>query len=460
MVPIVAFGIWLWLDRTDPEAASDVPTTPVPSLLVASTSSTIPNAEGTVGIVACADVGNPWVTFQASPTRTGCVPVRTITEPRILWKTEIGVQGWLNNPIIVGDRVVVGSAGRVQFETDGSDGVFALDITTGDVEWFFEAGLDVNGVGFGDGIVVATCDDGRVHGLDVADGREVWSDDLGASAFGNPLVLGEIVVVVDAGGGVTAFDVRTGVRSWRIGMTGPVRGGVASDGETFYAASEGRDVVAISPEGRERWRVRVSGVGSAASNVKVFAAPTIVEGLVIVTLVRDDAYPDPALLALDAATGDLVWRASDTAALKTEWGNVRSSPAILGEVLLYGEPYSSDLVAVGIADGETRWSAEVGPFCYPHWPSPAVAGTQVVLSRHDGGLYAVDATTGGLAWSIYLGDSATAGPFPDTYADSDFCDWAPKTGYSLLASPAISPDGIIVVGSLEGFLYGVGDRSW
>jgi len=459
-VPLVAFVVWLALNESDPGVASDVPTTPVPSILVASTSSTVPTAEETVGEVVCPDVGDPWVTFQASPRRTGCVPVRTITEPRILWEAEIGIQGWLNNPIIVGDLVVVGSAGRVQFEADSRDGVYAIDVFSGDVEWVFEAGLDVNGVGYGDGVVVATGDDGRVSGIDVADGREIWSDDVGASAFGNPLVIGEIAVVVDGGGGVTAFDVRTGVRAWRVTLEGPVRGGVASDGTTIFAASEARDVVALSLEGRQRWKVRVSGVGPAAEAVQVFAAPTLVGDLVVIPLVRDDAYPDPALVALDAATGNLAWRAADTAGLKAEWGNVRSSPVVLGGVLLYGEPYSDGLVAIGVDDGKTRWSATAGPFCYPHWPSPAVAGSHIVLARHDGGLYAVDATTGELAWSIWLGSSAAAGPFPDEYAEAGFCEWAPKVGSSVLASPAVSQDGIVVVGTLEGVLYAVGDRSW
>jgi len=461
MVPLVAFAVWLWLDRTDEGAAGEVPTTPVPTLLVATTGTTVPTAEETVGVIECPDLGTAWTLFQGSPGRTGCVVARTISEPRVLWSVDVGIQGWLNNPIIVGDRVFVGSAGRVQFEADAQDRVWALDAVTGDVIWSFRAGLDVNGVGFGDGVVVATSDDGRVYGLDAADGREIWSDDLGSSAFGNPLTIGELAVVVDGGGGVTAFDIRTGVRSWRIELDGPVRGGASSDGSWIYAASQNREVVAISMEGREQWRAEVSGVGNAAEQVEVFAAPTVIDGMVILPLVRDDSYPNPALLALDAQTGELLWRAADAAGIKDEWGNVRSSPAVLGEVLLYGEPYSSGLVAIGLEDGATRWSVDVGPFCYPHWPSPAVVGQQILLARHDGALYAVDAETAATAWSIYLGIGRSPGEFPEDYGpETPFCEWAPTAGYSILASPAVSEDGIVVVGTLEGYLFGIGDRSW
>jgi outer membrane protein assembly factor BamB len=83
-------------------------------------------------------------------------------------------------------------------------------------------------------------------------------------------------------------------------------------------------------------------------------------------------------------------------------------------------------------------------------------------SQLDGGiyLYGVDAATGELAWSIWLGSNASAGPFPDAYAEAGFCEWDPKVGFSVLASPAVSQDGVVVVGTLEGVLYAVGDRTW
>ena len=193
----------------------------------------------------------------------------------------------------------------------------------------------------------------------------------------------------------------------------------------------------------------------------MFAAPTIVDDLVIITLVRDDAYPNPAVVALDKTDGSLRWRAADTAGLKEEWGNVRSSPAVLGEVLLYGEPYSAGIVAIGLDDGETRWATDVGPYCFPHWPSPAVAGRHILITRHDGALYAVDAETAQPAWSIYLGQGEADGEFPDGYGPGGgFCDWAPTEGASVLASPAVAESGIVVVGSLEGFIFGIGDRRW
>ena len=46
------------------------------------------------------------------------------------------------------------------------------------------------------------------------------------------------------------------------------------------------------------------------------------------------------------------------------------------------------------------------------------------------------------------------------YDDTDFCEWTPKSGSSILASPAIAENGVVVVGSLQGILTAVGDATW
>ena len=72
----------------------------------------------------------------------------------------------------------------------------------------------------------------------------------------------------------------------------------------------------------------------------------------------------------------------------------------------------------------------------------------------------MDLATGAAAWSIYLGSVDAAGRFPDSYEAETFCEWQPAAGYSILASPAVSESGIVVVGTLEGHLVAIGDESW
>lgn len=411
----------------------------------------------------CPDPPRGWPAFQGTPTRTGCASAPGIATPRILWRnTGVGVQGWLNNPIIVEDTVYVGSAGGAQFVTDPRDGIYAVDLATGETRWFFGTEGDVNGVGYGAGVVVATGDEGRVWGVDAIDGDLVWTDDLESPTFGNPLIVEGMAVVGDREGRVTAYDLRSGDRRWQRPVAGAIRGGASSDGEMIVVAGEEGEVLALGMDGGELWRVRVRGRVAPGAQAIPWAAPTLVGDLVVVSLLRgENTYAEPALIALDRSDGSLVWESADAAGIKAEWGNVRSSPAVAGDLLVYGEPYSNLLVAVDLGSGRTRWAAEIGVFCFPQWSSPAVVGDQVIVPRFDGGVYSVSLRTRQLVWAIYLGRSESAtGAFPSDW-DDDFCqDLAERNAFSILASPAVSPQGIIVVGTLEGHLVAIGDRDW
>lgn len=457
-VGLAAFA-WLRSDGSEP-TPTEVP--PV-VLTVITTSTTLAMDAGTT-FLKCPGNSVGWGTFQGSITRSGCTStLRTIVDPVILWQTDIGIQGWLNNPVVMGGRVFVGSAGNLQFETDDADGVYAIDLTTGATAWHFKTENDVNGVAVSENVVVATGDEGRVWGISAEgaeQGRALWSVDLGASVFTNPLIVGGLAVVGDGRGEVTALDLETGERKWRVAVRGAVRGGASSDGNWIYVISEEGGAAAIAFDGTVVWRQDLVGEGADAKPVGVFAAPTVTNSLLIVPFLRDDLYAQPALMALEKQSGTLRWYAADYAGIKSEWGNVRSSPALIGTLLVYGETYSNHLVAIDVASGETRWAVPAGRFCFPHWSSPAITNGQVILPRHDGGLYSIDAAQGEVTWSIYIGDDEAIGEFPDEYEDTDFCEWTPKSGSSILASPAIAENGVVVVGSLQGILTAVGDATW
>ncbi|MFQ5948785.1 MAG: PQQ-binding-like beta-propeller repeat protein [Acidimicrobiia bacterium] len=44
--------------------------------------------------------------------------------------------------------------------------------------------------------------------------------------------------------------------------------------------------------------------------------------------------------------------------------------------------------------------------------------------------------------------------------DNEFCGWQPRTGWPIFSSPAVAPDGVVIVGTGEGFLIAIGDESW
>lgn len=454
---VLAVSVWWWAVRDTGTAFGEVITlqdTDVARVLLPT--EVADEDESTAQEWQCIEPVTNWATFQGDPARTGCIAAPTITTPRILWEANPGVQGWLNSPIIANDMVYVGSAGNFQGQRDHRDGVYAYDLASGEQVWFFGAELDVNGIGFADGVVVATGDEGRVWGLDAENGTPVWTDDLEFPTFGNPLTVGGTVVIGDQRGRVTAYEIRTGARRWQQEVSGPVRGGAASNGQVIVITGEHREVLAVDLEGREQWRVQVRSGGPGGDEARLWNAPTIVGDLVILGLLHDDTYIEPRMIALDVSNGQVVWEATDSAGIKTEWGSIRSSPAAVGDLLVYGEGYGNWLVAVDTATGQTRWSVPTGAFCYPHWPSPAIVGDQVILPRHDGGLYAVSLSNRELVWSVFLGDSEVVG-FPESYPEG-FCEWRPEEAFPIQASPAVSAEGVIVIGTLEGRLVAIANR--
>lgn len=407
-------------------------------------------------LAACAS--SSWPTFQGTNGRSGCSDAPSILEPRILWRHEIGIQGWLNNPVIAEDRVYTGSAGTVRGAADPADGVYSLSLRDGRVMWSHRAGNDVNGVAVAENVLVATGDEGLVWGLDADSGSVRWvfpsGEEDSGPLFTNPLVLEGMAVVGGSDGVLYAIDLATGELRWRAELDSAIRGGAASDGEAIYVVGEAGDARAVDLDGREYWREKLTFDGHGTENLtaRVFAAPTLAGDLVVIPFVRDDSYSTPALLALDRYTGSVVWRGSDTDRVRDEWGNLRSSPAVVEDELVFGDPTFAGLIGVNLEDGAAEWAIESRKHCLDQWPSPTRAGHTVILPQADGGLYAFDHQDREQSWSIFLGEARQNGEFPVGFQAMSCSVLDP-----VFASAAVGSDGSIVVGTSEGYVYRVVD---
>ncbi len=413
----------------------------------------------TAAAPAVASVGGQWSTFHGDAGRTGATSAPAITKPTIAWKSKVGIQSWLNGPVVASGVVYVPSCGTKHDRSDEGDGVRALDLATGKVKWTTPFSNDANGIAFADGRVFATSDDGNLYAMDAATGKVSWKQKGARKMYAHPLVLGKTVVVADASGVVRAFSVADGRSAWTASLQGTIRGGPAADDDRIYVATVEGEVAALSFTGRTIWKKAVSRPdfdGKRSVPISVYAAPLVAGDRLLVPFVRDTYYPVPALVALDKKTGEVAWRASDTT--KASWGNIRSTPALARGLAVYGEPYSGDVVAVSAKTGTLAWRKTVGPCYFPQWASPAIATTTVYQPRFDGTVYALDLDTGSLLWSVFLGSAAAAAPGGPARASTS-CEWEPPSGTFALFSPAaVAPDGTLLVGSNEGFLYAIRDR--
>ena len=141
-----------------------------------------------------------WHTFQANNARTGYVDRPVIKAPQLLWKTHIGIQGYLNNSIVTSKNIYVGSSGTQHNTPDSSDGIYCLNKENGKIIWHFQTLSDACGVAYSKNYIYATGDDGYLRCLNATNGVEKWKIKREGQLYSQPLILNNSVIVGDASG--------------------------------------------------------------------------------------------------------------------------------------------------------------------------------------------------------------------------------------------------------------------
>lgn len=396
-----------------------------------------------------------WPTFHGGGERLGRSSAPAIVRPVIRWRAEVGIQGYLNGPLIAGNTTFVPSSGNTHNAPDPRDGVHALDLASGRIRWHAHFDNDANGAAIVGQRIVATSDDGNVYGLDATTGRVAWKQKGKGKVYGHPVIVDEQVVVGDSHGWVRSYSWSDGAELWSKQVNGAIRGGIATDGRVVFVVSQGGTVAALSKSGQARWLSTVTrpGFSGGAVPIEGYAAPIVAGNQLIVPFARDTTYDNPAIVAVSTQTGRVSWYASDKS--KSSWGNLRLTPALVDGLLVYPEPYSGDVVGIEASSGGVRFRQTVGACHFPSWASPAAAGDLVYVPRFDGTLYAVRASSGQVVWQVYLGDARRAGvtrPSPRQQG----CSWEVQGAASLYSPVAVASDGTIVVGNGAGTVFAIG----
>lgn len=124
-------------------------------------------------------------------------------------------------------------------------------------------------------------------------------------------------------------------------------------------------------------------------------APVVVDGRLYVGTSDDE----PALVALDAATGSETWRTT----FEKGVGFPDAAAAVAGDVVL--APFEGVLAGVDAASGEVRWRRRLGDGV----TAPVVAdGTAYAGVGREGTVVAVDPASGQVAWEQSVGEYVPA----------------------------------------------------
>jgi outer membrane protein assembly factor BamB len=271
-----------------------------------------------------------------------------------------------------------------------------------------------------------------------------WSSTIGEGGgyrrkiTSQPVISSGRVLTMDSDGVVSAYDVRTGARQWRLDTqadddrSSNVGGGVSIAGDMAYAATGRGEVIAITAAtGAIVWR---KPIPTAAR-----AAPTIADGRLFVptlddqmiALATDDGrklwsyqaqnastsvlgLPSPAyadgvlvggfgsgdLVAFRATTGTVAW--SDSLASSrgrnsaVDFSAIRGMPVIVGNTV-YAISLGGLLLALDLRSGRRLWERDVASA-----ETPCVAGDWMFILSTDQQIACISRADGRVAWVTQL----------------------------------------------------------
>ena len=187
------------------------------------------------------------------------------------------------------------------FVQNWSREVYALDAATGDIRWRFDyspspaddhrqAGLLVV-----DGLVLLPAWNGTLFALDATSGEPRWSFPGGQPLRAQPVYDGKNLYLASGDGSFSALSL-DGVLRWQRSVAAPLLRAPALLPQGVAVVSREGQVVAYDQNGQLLWQRELD-------EVCYYGAPVAHEGALFV------ATAGSGLWKLDAATGDVIWRA-------------------------------------------------------------------------------------------------------------------------------------------------------
>lgn len=219
---------------------------------------------------------------------------------------------------------------------------------------------------------------GAVHAVDPMTGDEAWRTELGGSVIGSVPVEGE-AVFASSGTTVYRLDRATGEIEWEATATDHPFGmisasPVVADGLVFQGVASGEvtfpqddytftgSIGAYDAEtGEEAWWFETTpGDDTAGAGVGIWSTPAVDTERGVVYVGTGNTYEEPSapladsLLAIDYATGELLWSTAFTSPDVFSAGSPGGPDADVGAAPMLWSVGEQDLVGVGDKAGDVH----------------------------------------------------------------------------------------------------------
>jgi outer membrane protein assembly factor BamB len=232
-----------------------------------------------------------------------------------------------SSPVLDRGVVFIGSA---------SGALFAVDASTGKERWRFATGgplrstpaLDETSVTIGSW-------DGHLYRVDRESGKEAWSFDTGGVLQASPTLADGLVIIGSRNPRMVAVEVESGELAWEhrhADGSWVESTGILAEGTLIVGSSDARRVFAFAADtGDLQW--------SALTGGWAWSRPVLADGIVYSGNISAAPYPNPlerGLVALDALSGERLWRFPTAELPGFLTGGVFASPVIMDGVIFFG----------------------------------------------------------------------------------------------------------------------------
>lgn len=290
--------------------------------------------------------------------------------------------------------------GNLIFTANTAGQVYALDAATGERIWVFQTQGKVYSTPevSGNTLVVGSADH-HIYGLDASSGALRWKVEAGKAVLGTPLLQDGTAYIGASDGVFRAIDLHSGDVIWTFeGVKNYVSAKPLYYEDRLYFGSWGNDFYALDPQtGEKIWEWSNGSANRMLSPAACY--PVGQNGRVFIVA------PDRYMTALDAATGEVIWRENK----EKETGiRVRESMGLSEDgSMVYVKTMDGNLLGISTtADRmEVVWQSAL-QLPYELAPTAMVAADGLVfVPSHSGLLSAVDAASGEVKWQYKLSNA-------------------------------------------------------
>ncbi len=214
---------------------------------------------------------------------------------KAIWKKQ-------DNSDIGAGALFVESVGMVIY-TNTAGWVYALDGADGSVIWSYKTdGKVFSTPAVSGGVVVFGSSDGNVYGLDLATGKRRWAYKCGKSVLGSPTIYKGKIYIGASDNCFRALDLKSGKLLWCYdGIKGFIEAKPFADNEQVVIGDWANTLYSFNPSnGKLQWSWS-NGGSRMLSPAATF--PVKANGKILF------ATPERVSYALDAKTGEQLWRA-------------------------------------------------------------------------------------------------------------------------------------------------------